>query len=78
WYRKAAEQENVNAQFELGFMYALGNGVAQDYVLAHMWLNLSVAQGHKDAREGRDLVAERMTSEQIASAQRMAREFSNR
>ena len=30
------------AQGELGFMYELGEGgVPQDYVLAHMWLNLA-------------------------------------
>ena len=32
-------------QFGLGRLYADGNGVLQDYVLAHMWLNLAAAQG---------------------------------
>ena len=57
----------------------------QDYVLAHKWLNLSAAQeGLVREREGlvrdtpakmRDLVASKMTPEQIAEAQRLAREW---
>jgi TPR repeat protein len=75
WYRMAAEQGFDYAQHNLGFMYANGEGVPQDYVLAHMWLNLAVAQGNDDAKAARDIVAKLMTSEQVAEAQRMAREW---
>jgi uncharacterized protein len=40
WFRKAAEQENVGEELYLGSTYALGRGVPQDYVEAHMWANL--------------------------------------
>ncbi|MFN2150265.1 MAG: SEL1-like repeat protein, partial [Anaerolineales bacterium] len=33
------------AQYNLGLMYSKGRGVPQDYVKAHMWLNLAAAQG---------------------------------
>ena len=56
-------------------MYMDGRGVPKDYVLAHMWLNLSSAQGDKKAAEARDLVAERMTRAQIAEAKKLAREW---
>jgi hypothetical protein len=56
-------------------MYANGQGVPQDYVAAHMWLNLAAAQGNANASESRDIVANRMTPEQIAEAQRLAREW---
>jgi TPR repeat protein len=36
WYRKAAEQGLSEAQYNLGVMYANGEGVAQDYAAAHM------------------------------------------
>ena len=62
-------------QHNLGVMYAQGNGVPQDFVLAHMWTNLAAAQGHEGAKSGRDVLAKRMTSEQIAEAQRLAREW---
>ncbi len=41
WYRRAAEQGNALAQSNLGATYHNGEGVPQDYVLAHMWLNLA-------------------------------------
>ena len=79
WYGRAAEQGHVDAQFNLGRMYADGEGVAQDYVLAHMWLNLSTSRTsgdeHKDEAEMRDAIAAEMTREQVAEAQRLAREW---
>jgi TPR repeat protein len=40
WYRLAAEHGLAGAQFNLGMMYVEGQGVPQDYVQAHMWLDL--------------------------------------
>ena len=59
-------------------MYATGRGVPQDYVTAHMWLNLAAATGNEDARKAREIVAASMTREQIAEAQARAREWANR
>ncbi len=75
WYRQAAEQGDVRAQFRLSVMYREGQGVPQDYVQAHLWFSLAAAQGHEDARTLRDLLAEKMTTAQIAEAQRLAREW---
>ena len=74
-FRPLAEQGDVGAQFHLGFMYRLGQGVPKDYVLANMWLNLAAAQGDKDSAELRDRIAKLMSPEQIAEAQRLAREW---
>jgi len=75
WYRMAADQGYAGAQHSLGFMYNKGWGVTQDYVQAHMWYNLAATQGEKRARKFRDLLAEKMTPDQIAEAQRLAREW---
>jgi uncharacterized protein len=75
WYRKAAEQGIADAQVNLGVMYGAGRGVPQDYVLAHMWLNLAAAGGTKDAAEGRERVTAKMTPAQVAEAQKLAREW---
>ena len=75
WYRRAAEQGEVAAQSNLGGMYGAGDGVAQDYILAHMWYNLAGAGGHEHAAKLRDAVAALMTPAQIADAQRVAREW---
>ena len=75
WYRLAADQGHASAQRNLGGMYADGRGVPQDDVAAHMWANLAAAQGDETARELRDYLSERMSSGQIAAAQRAAREW---
>ncbi len=75
WVRKAADQGDARSQFNLGNMYRKGEGVPHDYVQAHMWYNLAAARGLKLGRKNRDLLAKQMTPEQIAEAQRMAREW---
>ena len=69
----------MEAQVALGEMYAIGNGVPPDVVQAHTWFNLAAARasGENRARyeNARDLIAEQMTSAQIAAAQRRAREW---
>ena len=74
WYRKSAEQGHARAQFALGVKYAMGQGVLLDDVYAHMWFNIAVSNGDDDAMKNRDIVAKRMTTEQLAEAQKLARE----
>ena len=78
FYTKAAEQGSARAQFNLGVMYYKGLGVAQDHVLAHMWMNLASANGREKASEARDTIAAKMTPSQIEKAQELAREFKAR
>jgi TPR repeat protein len=73
WYQKAAEQGHAWAQSSLGMAYYFGKGVIQEDVVAHMWTNISSANGHSTASAARGLVEERMTREQIAEAQTLAR-----
>ena len=77
--RLAAEQGSADAQFSLGVMYTNGRGVPQDYVRAHKWLNLATSRASAEMNKrfgaARDRVGEKMTSAQIAEAQRLAREW---
>ena len=75
WYRLAAEQGHDLAQRRLGLLYEQGRGVLQDYVQAHMWVNLAGTQGHVGAAKARRIIEKKMTPEQIAEAQRLAREW---
>lgn len=82
WYRKAAEQGHADAQYFLGAMYGTGQGVPQDSVLAYMWLTLaasrfSASEGEKRGRTvlNGEIIASKMTPEQIAEAQRLTREW---
>lgn len=74
-YRLAAEQGLATAQSILGDMNRDGQGVPQDFVTAHVWYNLSASRGFQTAASARADVARRMTPEQIAEAQRLAREW---
>jgi hypothetical protein len=71
--QELAEQGDAAAQYNLGSMSYNGKGVLQDYVRAHMWANLSAAQGEENGRGLRETLAALMTPEQIAQAQAMAR-----
>ena len=42
---------------------------------AHKWLNLAGSQGHEQAQELRRMSEDTMTREQVAEAQRLAREW---
>ncbi len=76
WYRLAAAQGNVDAWFNLSICYEYGNGVPQNYLRAHMWANLAAATSPSPSEilsTSRDLIAKKMTQQQIAEAQRMAK-----
>ena len=45
----AAEQGKSSAQFNLGFMYENGKGVAKNYKIALKWYRLAAEQGDADA-----------------------------
>jgi len=80
WYRRAADQGDVDSQVALGMAYEGGIGVLQDYVEADKWYNLAAART-KDADsramdiKSRDDVALKMTPTQIAEGQKRAREW---
>ena len=46
WYRLAAEQGYVDAQFSVGNAYGKGKGVPQDYKTAVKWHTLAAEQGY--------------------------------
>ena len=78
WYRKAAEQGHANAQLELGRSYASGKGVPEDDVQAYAWINLACVQrgeDDEDAQQHRTDLRQRMTSAQLAEAQKLSRQL---
>lgn len=71
WFRKAAEQGYVLAQHSLGIMCE----AAQDGIQAYVWFDVAATQGHTKSAELRGRVAERLTSEERARAQKMAGDY---
>lgn len=70
-----AEQNFGLAQYMISHAFGAGQGFEQDYLKAHMWANLAAANGHEGAEKRRDVWAQLMTPEQIATAQKMARDW---
>jgi hypothetical protein len=71
----SARLGEARSQRALGLMLRDGHGVLQDFVAAHMWLNLAASQGEGDAARERDVLARRMSAEQVAEAQKRALSF---
>jgi TPR repeat protein len=49
-FKEAAERGNRRAQYQLGLLYARGDGVTQDFKKAKMWLHKAAMQGHPKAQ----------------------------
>jgi len=60
---------------ELGIMHASGRSGPADLVAAHKWFNLAAMQGNAEAARLRLEIAGEMSSDEIAAAQRAAREW---
>jgi S1-C subfamily serine protease len=75
WYSLAANQGDASGQYYLAWMYFEGKGVPIDYVNAHRWWNIAASQNKKGALELLNRVAIKMTKNQIARAQQLARNF---
>lgn len=71
----ARERGCSDALYKLGLLYSTGQGVPLDHVAAHKWFNLAAMAGNPIARKWRREIAEEMTPDQIAEAQRQAREW---
>ena len=62
--------------FRLGLLYSTGQGGAPlDYVSAHMLFNLAAMRGSMEAKVYRKELSQEMASEDVAEAQRAAREW---
>lgn len=75
WFRNSAEQGYAMAQYHIGVKYANGRGVTRDYIEAHKWFRLAAVGGQEEGSKNQDIIAKKMTPEQIAEAQKLAREW---
>jgi uncharacterized protein len=64
-----------DALFELGLNYCVGRDVGIDLVEAHKWFNLAAMRGNEDAKRHRLEIARDMSRDDIARAQKLAREW---
>jgi TPR repeat protein len=74
-FAEHARRGNDTAQIELGFMYAIGEGIPEDKVQAYKWLSVAAASGNDVAGVLLDTLERRMTPDQIEEAKRLASQF---
>ena len=78
WYHQAADQDLAAAQYKVAVMYITGQDLPQDDVEAHRWLSLATSRATSDEQlyaATRDALAKRMTSAQLAEAQKRAADW---
>jgi len=73
--KRGAELGHPPAQLLFGRLYYEGEGVPQDYVMAHMWFVLGSIKGDETALYWREKSRKQMTPAQISEAQKLAREW---
>jgi hypothetical protein len=76
----AANLEDEDAQFDLGHLYAEGEGVPQDYVEAYFWFDIAASGKVPDLRrnemvKSRDGSASRLTPSVLLRTQERARQW---
>jgi TPR repeat protein len=68
-----AKAGKPQALYQLGLCYSTGQGVQLDLVHAHKYFNLAAMKGVVEARLWRAELAQQMSTNDIAEAQRLAR-----
>jgi len=68
--RRVGDGENL---YKLGLIYS--TGPEANLVQAHMWFNLAATRGSEAAKECRRELADQMSKDEVAQAQRSAREW---
>lgn len=69
------QQGDCDNLYKLGLIYSTGQEI--DLVQAHMWFNLAAVRGSEAAKDCRRELADMMSKDDIAQAQKRAREWLN-
>ena len=75
WWRKAAEQGQPSAQFNLAQALVEGKAAPKDLVEAYKWYHLAADRGDRDAGRMRNALGVELSPEEVAEALKRAREF---
>jgi localization factor PodJL len=68
WYLLAAENGITDAQVNLGTMYQNGFSIEKNEVEALKWFTIAAKLGDQDAGTKQEYLAERMTAEDLSTA----------
>ena len=71
--RPLAEQNHKKAQGTLGWMYEAGKGLRRDYIMAFVWYDVAVANGHKKAHRNRNSAESKLDEDELKKAQALSK-----
>lgn len=71
-YELAARQGDGEAQYNLGVMYYMGNGVSRDYMKTFVWWYIAATNRDAAARQNLGLVAEKLPPGDVEKAKQLA------
>ncbi len=75
-YAGAPAMLGVEEMYRLGLEASVEDGAGRlDLITAHKWFNLAAMLGNVEARTYRSELAREMSADEVAEAQRLAREF---
>jgi ubiquitin len=73
YLRPLAEQNHKKAQGTLGWMYESGRGLRKDNVMAFVWYDLAVENGHKKAHRNRNSVESKLDDDELKRARSLSK-----
>ena len=73
YLRPLAEQGHARAQGTLGWMYESGRGLRKDKVMAYVWYDVAVANGHRKAHRNRYNAEAMLDKTQMAKARALSK-----
>jgi TPR repeat protein len=77
WYRLAAENGHVSAQFRMGYLYEHGEAVPANPVEAYAWTRLAAAQDYAGATAILQRMAANLSPDLLDQAQALSRQYWN-
>jgi hypothetical protein len=72
WLKQAATHGQVMAQSNLGVAFNMGRVIPQDIPKAYAWLSIAAISGDSVATTNRDVVARKLTANQLERAKALA------
>jgi len=75
WWKKAAEQGQPSAQYNLAQALQDGKEVSQDLIEAYKWYSLAAEGGDRDAAALRNELAVKLSPAEVGEALKRARDF---
>lgn len=69
------DERDAEGCYALGVTYSTAAGTMRDLIEAHKWFNLAALRGHEESSWCRAEIAEEMSRDEVAEAQRRARQW---